>query len=1017
MSNSPDLHCAVCQAAIPPGARFCPACAAPVSGMISHPDAMVTQVDSGPAPTPSSRPSGSSSSRGFPSLAPGAVIDGKYEIREKLGAGGFGEVYKVHHNILKRDLALKTLHPMLVHHVQVRERFFREARVLMDLSHPNIVTMRDVGDCGGMLYLVMDFCPGETLQSVLKRRGRLSAATVAGMAVPVLRALDYAHARGVVHRDLKPANLMITPGLQGKSDIRVLDFGVAKVLGDDSSGESDAAPLTGTGVAIGTLHYMSPEQASGDNPAGKGIDGRADLYSLGALMFEAVAGRRPFEGENNTQIYKRLLLDPPPTFASLKVPEELTGFEDLLRRCLAKDPRERPASARAMGDELNLLLRDRAPSTARSTRADRPAAEVPVGADHGGGVHPQRHSRASLAIGLGLGLVGLVLLLMLAFPRTPSPGTPPGNAPEPVANGPGVPGEDPIPGVPANPVPTNAPIEGRPVEDGNGPDPLPVPSNHPGGAAPVLPAGYPELPYAPTLEDPALPPALPAEWGAPGESFNRARETVLSDRRAGIEVLRTLSRSPVGGVSAHAHAALTILAVRDNDAPAVRVAMEALEARHPAAPVLEALRPATRAYWERQDRILWEKVREESQRAIPAGRLPASPTPYEGAIRPVVGLLERLSASPLADEIQAYLSDLQEKQRQAVTEAHEGAIQSAREHWQAGRVEAARAAVQVAQRFRPDSEDAAKLLEEIDAPIGSHALEPMDAEAVLDHSAPVVGLDIGPDGKELVTASSDRQIRIWNLSTRKVIRTFRAPGDKVHAVMFGRRDHSVATAGSDGWVRLWDADTGRELRKLGGHNGAVLALAVSPQAELMATAGADATIRIWKMSPPRLDQLVTFHDGPVRGVDFSPEGNILASISDDGTFKFWGLPQKLPLKSSASVPSALTCVTYLGIGRQVATGGKDGIVRLWIFPAGEVRHAIPAHEGSVTALAYHDDLHRLASAGEDGKVLLWDVRTGRAVATFRGHTGPVRSLAFFADGTRLVSGGEDRVVRVWSIGE
>lgn len=343
--------CGACGAAVPSDARYCPACAAPIAP--AGADAATSRPDT-------------------PPLAAGTVIDGKYRVIERIGTGGFGDVFRVHHVLLNRELALKALHPLLAFEAEVRRRFFREARVLMDLAHPNLVTLRDVGEWARYLYMVMDLSPGETLAKMLRRSGRLPAPTAAALAIEVLRALEYAHGRGIVHRDLKPANLLVTPGEGGRFGVKVLDFGMAKIL-RAGRGENSEATLTGTGMAVGTPSYMSPEQVSGKSAErGRGeIDARADLYSLGVVLYEMVTGRRPFVGENALHLAKQVLVDPPPPFAAAGVGDDLPGLEALVQEALAKRPEDRPRSAREMQRRLEELLHPATDAAALRARGRR----------------------------------------------------------------------------------------------------------------------------------------------------------------------------------------------------------------------------------------------------------------------------------------------------------------------------------------------------------------------------------------------------------------------------------------------------------------------------------------------------------------------------------------------------------------------------------------------------------------------------------------------------------------------
>lgn len=334
--------CPLCGAPLPAGADACPGCATVVLGDLSR---------SGPSEPASARtrssavPQAAAGGAGAgPLFPPQTLIADKYRVIEKLGEGGFGDVYRVHHTILNRDLALKTLHPVLVPNPEIRARFFQEARLLMDFHHPRLVTLRDVGEWQGHLFMIMDYCPGETLLTLLTREGRLPPARALPIALAILEALDYAHSRDVIHRDLKPANVMLS-GPSDRPDIKVLDFGIAKVIQEQKSDEHSA--LTSTGVAIGTLKYMSPEQAGGMR-----VDARSDIYAVGAVLYEMLAGAVPFDGANATHVYKQILLDRPAAIARRGIHDVPPRLEAVILRALSKAPEQRYPNARAFSAAL-----------------------------------------------------------------------------------------------------------------------------------------------------------------------------------------------------------------------------------------------------------------------------------------------------------------------------------------------------------------------------------------------------------------------------------------------------------------------------------------------------------------------------------------------------------------------------------------------------------------------------------------------------------------------------------------
>jgi serine/threonine-protein kinase len=296
----------------------------------------------------------------------GRVVNGKYEVLSLLGEGGMGVVYKVRHLLLpnKNLFALKVLHSRFSADAEFRARFLREVEVTMDLTHENIVQIRDFGMTEEQhLFFTMDHFPGRSLKTLIEKKAPLPSRRVIGIAREILLALREAHRGGVIHRDLKPDNVLVEEEPGGRDRVRVLDFGIAKLL--ETDGKND---LTRDNL-IGTPKYMSPEQAGGDS-----LDGRSDLYSLGIMIYEMLTGQVPFRGGTTRSILMGHLTSPPPPFAEarpeLAVP---APFERLVFDLLAKDPSARPASAEAVIERLH------AESTARSRVGAPRRRLLPVG--------------------------------------------------------------------------------------------------------------------------------------------------------------------------------------------------------------------------------------------------------------------------------------------------------------------------------------------------------------------------------------------------------------------------------------------------------------------------------------------------------------------------------------------------------------------------------------------------------------------------------------------------------------
>ena len=289
------------------------------------------------------------------SVQPGSNL-AHYRVVSKLGAGGMGEVFLAEDTRLLRKVALKVLLPEVAADSERLARFLLEARAASALSHPNAAHIYEIGESEGLHFLAMEYIEGETLESRLSG-DPLPLAEIVSIGVQVAGALEAAHARNIVHRDIKPANLMIGP----RGHVTVLDFGLAKFIADDNAPDSSSRIatqfMTSGGVVLGTVSYMSPEQALGRN-----VDHRTDLFSLGVVLYRMATGRLPFTAATPQETLARVLEAQPEAMARLNY-ELPTEFERLVRKCLEKDRDRRYQSARDLQIDLNNLER---PAEARA---------------------------------------------------------------------------------------------------------------------------------------------------------------------------------------------------------------------------------------------------------------------------------------------------------------------------------------------------------------------------------------------------------------------------------------------------------------------------------------------------------------------------------------------------------------------------------------------------------------------------------------------------------------------------
>src|SRR5438128_4276865 len=293
-----------------------------------------------------------------PSSLIGSVLDGQYQIEGVLGKGGMGAVYRARHILLGDRVAIKVLPPEMRSNSEWLRRFQREGQAARRVRHPNAVTVYDLRTSGdGTIYLVMEYVEGNTLDAELKKRGRFSPAEAVAVLTPVMSVLNAAHAMGVVHRDLKPENIMIgKPSTGGEPVVKLLDLGIAKLREVAGAERTGSTNLTVAGQMLGTPYYMSPEQW-GELPddGNSEIDGRADIYSLGVVFYEIIAGARPFSGVTMLELRREHVSQTPKSLHDV-VPRVPVGFSSAVMRAMAKDRSDRQATAGEFERELETGL-------------------------------------------------------------------------------------------------------------------------------------------------------------------------------------------------------------------------------------------------------------------------------------------------------------------------------------------------------------------------------------------------------------------------------------------------------------------------------------------------------------------------------------------------------------------------------------------------------------------------------------------------------------------------------------
>ncbi len=510
--SAPTIQCPACNAPNEPGARFCIECGLTLSPTLDTPAA------------------------GGPTADPwkGRVIAGRFQLMRKLGDGGMGEVYLAEQQPMGRMVALKVLRSGLAEDPNQVERFKREAQAISRLQHPNTVIVHDFGQSpDGTLFIAMEYLEGETLASVLEREGRVDATRMRHIFSQICGSLAEAHEQRIVHRDLKPENIFLTTRGGVKDFVKVLDFGIAKVNDTATGGKLET--LTRAGAIFGTPQYMSPEQIKGGD-----LDARADVYALGVMLYQVLAGHLPWQAATAVEMLTKHLAEAPAPLSLPTVDARLAArLEAVAMRALSKKREDRPASVPAFLAELNAAFEPAtglsvppAPQgvalqeTAEATQATRGASAATQAA-------PPRSKPSGVIIAIGA--AALVLGALAAWMLT-------GNSQQAVTDAPGTAASVATPTAAPTAPPTAAPTAAPTTPPTAAPTAVPT-------AAPTMPRTLPRVVFPSTVAPPRIPRIVPATVAPRFPKLPpRPATVVITSRTRGLLVQvdgRTQGRTPL----------------------------------------------------------------------------------------------------------------------------------------------------------------------------------------------------------------------------------------------------------------------------------------------------------------------------------------------------------------------------------------------------------------------------------------------------------------------------------------
>jgi WD40 repeat protein len=925
-----------------------------------------------------------------------------------------GVVYRARQVKAGRVVALKVIRAGAHAGEAGRARFRAEAEAMARLDHPNIAQVYEVGEHQGLPFFSLEFCPGGSLGDRLARRP-LPPGEAAGLVETLARAMHHAHAHGVIHRDLKPANVLF--GDEGRP--KVTDFGLAK--------RRDAAGQTGSGAVLGTPSYMAPEQAGGK---GKEVGPAADVYALGAILYECLTGRPPFLAATPLDTLRQVIAeDPvPPSRLQPGVPRDL---EIIGLKCLRKEPHKRYASAADLADDLGRFLRSEPIQARPVSRGER--------------VHLWcRRNPALAALTGAAALLAALVVAVLAVSYTRIKAEKENT--EAAARG-----------LKASLYVKGIALAHREWQNNN----IRLAEQLLDGCPPER-RGW-EWAYCKRLCHLDL--GTLAHGGKVcGLAFTPDGRRVASAGAGGTVVLQevatgrvifsaphpvarnpgvhhnSLAISPDGARLAlcclggavrllSAETGRELLRLRGHDGFVRDVAFSPDGSRlasaswdgvrvwdaakggpplgsfggspHDAASVAFNPKDPARvvtAGWDRTVR-LWDVGTGKEVRSLRGHGAPV----YSAAFSP-----DGLRLATTSWDGTAKVWDAASGRKLLTLRGHASFVRSAAFSPDGGRVVTA------------GEDNAVKVWD---------ARDGRELFTLRGHTWFVVLAAFSPDGRRIASASDDGTVKLWGAARDPNLVTFGGHSGWVTALAFSPDGTRAASAGgfwSRGEVKVWDAATGQELRDFRGHRGDVYGVAFSPDGARIASASHDGSAKIWDVETGRELFTLRGHKGYVIGVAFSPDGARFASAGQDGTVRLWDAQTGDALLTIAAHDGYVFAVAFARGGSRLASLGGDGAVKLWDPATGRglltLVRSVPPLELAWNwtwnnPLAFSSDGRRLAAAGiaHDGEaeVTVWDAATGREELNLRGHALTVNAVAFSPNGSRLVTGSNDRTIKLW----
>lgn len=896
-----------------------------------------------------------------------------YELIEKVGEGGMGVVYRARDTRLNRIVALKmvqseaALSPVSI-------RFLAEAEAVAAVKHPNVVQVYEYGEAGGGPFLALEYLSGGTLADRLKACGRIPPQDAAQLLAKVADGVAAAHARGIVHRDLKPANVLFDESCEPK----VTDFGLAR--------RTAASGVTQTGAVMGTPPYMSPEQAGGKT---RFIGPQSDVWSMGVMLYECLAGERPFVAESLEEMLAKVRSAEfvPLRTRVKRVPRDL---DTIVSRCLGKDPADRYPGARELADDLARFVRGE-PIAARPVgRAERLARWVRR--------NPTRAAAWGMS-GLALALVVVVLVIaaMWRDSERARDAAVAARADEEAAK--------------------------KKVEDLLGVEQ---------GLRGELQGANEKLGVALQGENAAKRQVAYLHYAhAVDLAYREYEANNIARARELLEGCpEELRRWEWHYVHRLCHADL--LTFRGHTAELNSVAFSSDGKR-----VLTASADQTARVWDARTGAELLTIKCQGGSVLSASFSTNGKRVLAWASDGTV----RVWDSQTGKEIVRLKHDLDWPGRSAVFSPDSTRVVTASRDGTA-RVWDAENGKELALlkghtklvwwvAFSPDGKRVLTASEDKTARVWD-AGSGVEVALLEGHTESVHWATFDADGKRVLTWSYDKTVRVWDAKTGNERTLLKSPAG-VHSAAFSSDGKRVLMVSWEGPARLWDVETGKELAVLKGPAGVGLAaVSFSADGRRVVTADVgDKTAQVWDAATGLEVRTIKGHTNTISSVALSPDGRRVVTASWDGTARLWdaeaGTEPTALLAHDGNVAlvqesedgrryargADVRSLSWSGDGRRVITGSEDGTARVWDVRTGAQLLTLKGHSGPVQATTFIQDGRRVLTWSSDETIREWDAEGGKELTILKGPAGEAFSATFSPDGRRLLLGLRDGTVRVW----